>query len=305
MDGFRKARRIVVDDLRACVERRVFPHLFEAHGAGRGNRAGDAPESRAQDLSWRRRRQLMRPIWADRHRQPRSRAIATFDVELDLCALGLRRAGPCPGAKPGRKRFAPPIGVKIAGAGPCETRRVQTDSDVRERRDRPPDVTTVGVESKGEVGHHARAHLDDAANRHRHGRAAFIDLDAKTIRGPRHRTGADAQEIARTMEVFLTALRHRPTRGSAVQRDIDRAVVLRGDPAGGFVVGREDAADEADQRQAVDAVRTDGVDIPPRVAAGRDVRVEARSDATARAADCPDRHAIGTPAPGWTLPPDR
>ena len=64
----------------------------------------------------------------------------------------------------------------------------------------------------------------------------------------------------------------------AIERDIDRAMVLRrASPAPG-VIGREHAADEGDDRQAEPAVVAERVDVPPGVAAGTNRRVETRSE---------------------------
>jgi hypothetical protein len=68
---------------------------------------------------------------------------------------------------------------------------------------------------------------------------------------------------------------------------------------------REHRADEDDQRERVLAVVAERIDVPPRVAATRDRVVEARSAESACAASFPLNAAIGTPAPGWTLPPAR
>ena len=71
------------------------------------------------------------------------------------------------------------------------------------------------------------------------------------------------------------------------------------------VVGREHAADERDQGQAVPAVVGEGVDVPPEIATARDRLVESRLAISAAAASRPDIAAIGTPGPGCTLPPAR
>jgi hypothetical protein len=71
------------------------------------------------------------------------------------------------------------------------------------------------------------------------------------------------------------------------------------------VVGREDTAQEGDQRNAVLAVLTQRIDIPPDIAVQRDLAVESRSAISADAASRPESAAIGTPGPGWVLPPAR
>ena len=71
------------------------------------------------------------------------------------------------------------------------------------------------------------------------------------------------------------------------------------------VVGREHAAEERDQRDAVRAVVAERVDIPPDIAAVRRGYREVRSCSRLAAASRPDSTAIGTPGPGCTLPPAR
>jgi hypothetical protein len=74
---------------------------------------------------------------------------------------------------------------------------------------------------------------------------------------------------------------------------------------GATVVGREDAADEGDQRQRVAAVVAEGIDVPPEISTRLDRRVESRRAISVAAASRPDIAAIGTPGPGCTLPPAR
>ena len=69
------------------------------------------------------------------------------------------------------------------------------------------------------------------------------------------------------------------------------------------VIGREYAADKGDDGEGVAPIVAYRIDIPPGIAAGRNLPVEARSASTASAAKRPDNAAIGTPGPGCTLPP--
>lgn len=94
----------------------------------------------------------------------------------------------------------------------------------------------------------------------------------------------------------------------AVKRDIDGAVLLRIGRAlaqGARIIRREDAADEGDDDEAEAPVIAQGVDIPPAIAARRNRGIEARSAIRLEAASEPDSAAIGTPGPGWMLPPQR
>ena len=94
----------------------------------------------------------------------------------------------------------------------------------------------------------------------------------------------------------------------AIERHVERAVVAwigRAAAPRPGVVGREHAADEGDQGEALRLVVAQRIDVPPGIAARRDRAVEAESASTLAAASRPEIAAIGTPAPGWVLPPAR
>ena len=111
------------------------------------------------------------------------------------------------------------------------------------------------------------------------------------------------------MQVPATALGHGPALAAdAVEDRVERAVmrgVAGAAAAGQCIVGREDAADEGDQRKPAAAVLAQGIDIPPDIAVRCYRLVEARSASTQAAAIRPERAAIGTPGPGCVLPPAR
>lgn len=132
---------------------------------------------------------------------------------------------------------------------------------------------------------------------------AFLDVDFQCFAGPANTARPDAKRIAFLLDGAAPSLGHRPAVLRSVERDIERCVVHRIAPTAGLVIGREDAAQERDDGQTMASVVADCIDIPPCVAAGWNRRVEARSVISVRAASCPDKAAIGTPAPGWVLPP--
>ena len=104
------------------------------------------------------------------------------------------------------------------------------------------------------------------------------------------------------------AFGHGPATRLAIEGDIDAAEVsgvARAALARRRIVRREDAADEADDGEAVAAVVAQSVDVPPAIAVLRNLCVEAWSLSSASAARSPESVAIGTPGPGWTLPPAR
>ena len=94
----------------------------------------------------------------------------------------------------------------------------------------------------------------------------------------------------------------------AIERHVQRAEILRlaSAPASrARVIGREHAAHEADDGEAMAAIVAQAVEIPPTVAALRDRSIEARNASRLSAARRPESIAIGTPGPGCTLPPAR
>ena len=98
---------------------------------------------------------------------------------------------------------------------------------------------------------------------------------------------------------------HREAAAGPVGGHVDADMVVRPAASGPGVPGREDGSYEGDDGDGAAAVVGDAVDIPPRVAVGRDLEVEVRSVNIASAACLPERVAIGTPAPGCAPPPAR
>ena len=80
-------------------------------------------------------------------------------------------------------------------------------------------------------------------------------------------------------------------------------MLFRSLPSRPSVIRREHTAHKGDDGQAMLLVIAQCVKVPPEVAARRDKLVKPRSAINAAAASCPDIAAIGTPGPGWTLPP--
>src|SRR5277367_4672904 len=115
-------------------------------------------------------------------------------------------------------------------------------------------------------------------------------------------TRTDREGICRTANGAARSLGHRPAiSGFTIERNIDGAMIERiGRPLAPCecVIGREHAADESDNGDAVFAVVAQCVDIPPRIAIGMDDPCEVRSASRLEAAERPDSPAIGTPGPG-------
>lgn len=176
--------------------------------------------------------------------------------------------------------------------------------DPRARCDRPPMVAAGGIEREAVGVYELRDQADAPAHAARDGHGDLVELDHQRVAAPAHRARADDEVIGAAIHGAAPALGHRPARAArAVERDVDRAVIEWIAPPARLIIGGKDAADETDDGQAEAAVVGDRVDIPPEVATRRDRAVEARSRITVEAARRPDKAAIGTPAPGWVLPP--
>lgn len=75
--------------------------------------------------------------------------------------------------------------------------------------------------------------------------------------------------------------------------------------SGTKIIGREYAANKSNDGQTMQAIIACRIDVPPAIAVVYDWRVEVRSSSRASAARSPASAAIGTPGPGWVLPPAR
>ena len=71
------------------------------------------------------------------------------------------------------------------------------------------------------------------------------------------------------------------------------------------VVRRKDTANEGDDGNAMLTAVTQPIDIPPEITTRLDELIESRCAIRVAAASRPESAAIGTPAPGCTLPPAR
>jgi hypothetical protein len=120
----------------------------------------------------------------------------------------------------------------------------------------------------------------DAAERQEKGGRALVDGDAQPIGVALDGAVADARpRLADAGERALTVLAHDPGALFAliVQGEVDGDVLFGARrlaaPEACRVIGRKYAADEEDGGERARAVVTDGVEIPPGVAAGRHVAV--------------------------------
>jgi hypothetical protein len=139
--------------------------------------------------------------------------------------------------------------------------------------------------------------------------ARHVEGNRETVGGRVQGRGAEGERIAAT--VGDEPLVHHPgpafgTRERHVQGTERQRIGLPGGAGAGRRVGRrEDAADEGDHGQRRAAVVRDDVGVEPEVPVVRGRQVEGRSAQSASAARCPLAVAIGSPAPGCTVPPAR
>jgi hypothetical protein len=167
-----------------------------------------------------------------------------------------------------------------------------------------PAVLARRIEHERGVAEHFGTHSHLAANLVGQRRGNLGDVDHQRIATPVHRAGSNRKVIAAARHRLAPAFGHRPGPAArAVEGDVDRAVVLRIAASAEFVIWRKNAANERDDRQAVLAVGAGRIDIPPGIAARPDRDVEAWSRSRQATAKRADNAAIGTPAPGWVLPP--
>lgn len=210
-------------------------------------------------------------------------------------------------AEAGLERLEPLVGIEIALAGEAQRRRVEGDLDPGPGRDRPPAVRAFGGERDDPAGERFGPQTDPSAQAAGPGDRPFLDLEQEVVALPGEPARADPEARGVAGDGRQAPFGHRPmVAAREVEGQVDGAVPFgrrAAEPPGEGVIGREDRAEEDDRDEGEAAVVAQRIEIPPAIATGREGRVEARSASTARAACRPERIAIGTPGPGWTVPP--
>lgn len=234
-------------------------------------------------------------------------AIAAFAF-VDYCDLFAdMRPRPVPALEAVLDWLAAVIAIEIAAAVPSDIGLLHLHLDPCTRRNGLPAVTPGWVEFEASFVEHFGVQddlpLHATSPWNTQADIAFLDVDNQAVLIPAHRAWADVQRIAFLSRVARAALGHHPARAFAVERDVEAAMVERNIAARLLVIGRENAADKADDSQPEPLVIAERVDIPPAIALRWYHRVEIRSDSSASLANLPDKAAIGTPAPGWVAPP--
>jgi hypothetical protein len=160
------------------------------------------------------------------------------------------------------------------------------------------------IEGEGGRADHFGRDANLSAHGIRQWRGNFVHVDDQRVAIPAQGTRPDYEMIGTTVHAMRGAFGHGPApTARSVQRDIDGAMIIGASSPAQLVIRRKDAADEGDDGQAEAAVFAEGVDIPPGIAVWRDGDVEARSLSRHSTAWNAESAAIGTPAPGWVLPP--
>lgn len=152
--------------------------------------------------------------------------------------------------------------------------------------------------------------LEPLRSRARKGRRALVEPDREAalteLDAARPELEAVSVATAERFAVFTKYPERRPA--PLVKREVERAEALgvgrlRPSAVRARIMGRENRADEDDGRYGIAPAVADAVDVPPEVAPMSDGPVKPRSSAIARAQMADESAAIGTPAPGCTLPP--
>lgn len=199
------------------------------------------------------------------------------------------------------QRFIAVVVVEISVAAPVQLRVFHFDFDVRVRGDWTPAVAALAVKMEALVEQTAGRYSYAATQAPWQWRCNFLDINYEFIVAPLQGAWAYCECIMRAVYLRRVTLRHGPAARRAIERHIDRTVLLGVGVAFAsrpFVVGRENAADEGDNCQPVGAVIAERVDVPPCVAIAYDGYREVRSCRTHVAAAHPESAAIGTPGPG-------
>lgn len=153
---------------------------------------------------------------------------------------------------------------------------------------------------------------DLAPNGKRNGHAALPNVDHQLPAIPAQLALLDLKHGPRPRDRCCSPLCHGPALlTGAVDGNIEGTVVVCCDWSAAsktgclrpVVVGREDASHEGNQGDAVLTAVAQAVDIPPEITTRWDRLVESRCAIRVAAASRPERAAMGTPAPGWALPP--
>ena len=106
-----------------------------------------------------------------------------------------------------------------------------------------------------------------------------MDVNFKVVAMPVQAAGSNGEAGCVTLNMTAAALGHGPARVAAIQGDIERAIVFRISRATfqrSAIVRREHAANKGDDGQAVVAVVTERIDVPPEITTRRDRLVESR-----------------------------
>jgi hypothetical protein len=191
--------------------------------------------------------------------------------------------------------------VEISVAAPVQSWILHVDFDMRVWCDWAPAVAAFAIQMKALVEQTAGRDRYASTQPLRQWRSNFVDINHKLTVAPLQYAWTYRERILRAVYLRRVALGHGPAARRAIERHIDRAMLLRVCVALAsrpFVVGRENAADECDDCQPLLAVIAERVDVPPCVAIAYDGYREIRSCRTHVAAAHPESAAIGTPGPG-------
>lgn len=235
-------------------------------------------------------------------------AIAPVHIVEDERVGDRAGARPVPAPKSIFQRLGAMVHVEVPVTVPAQSGRRKIDLRVGARRDRAPCVSRRGIERERAVGLHLGCDAHRSPQPGWNGRGDLVDPHRQRSVTPGQSAPPDFNRGCVAREGGSSAFGHGPSAAPAVQPvkcDVHGAVIQRVISAGQGIVRRKNAADKGNQRKAVSTVVAEGVDVPPGVAPWGNVRIEARSASSVRAAIRPESAAIGKPGPGCVPPPAR
>ena len=134
----------------------------------------------------------------------------------------------------------------------------------------------------------------------------FIDLNYKRISIPAKRTWTHAQKVGVLIKRVFASFGHCPSFHTfPVKTDIKCHMIFGITPSGPSIIRGEHRPYHGNDRETEEAVIADCIRIPPSVTSAWNSQIKTWSFRICSAASIPESVAIGTPAPGCTLPPAR
>lgn len=158
------------------------------------------------------------------------------------------------------------------------------------------------VERDGIIKECLWVHFDLPPHRLKKGHSSFVYVNDQGLAIPMQLAWTNLKALFVAINPFAASLSHCPTFFSwAIDGNIQAAVLIwigRTLLICPSIVWRKNTTNKSDDRNAVQSIITDCIDVPPQITTMRDYLVKAWRSMRVAAANRPDRAAIGTPGPG-------